>query len=375
MQMTPAMLELCKELKYLRSLQLVTRGITHNYNNIFSGLLGNLQMSERSRQKSELDTPTTLVNRAINETEVLFGFARLVETKESVWSFTTIAEEAIRALRTVSPKYSIKLQCHNSFLKVKGLYSDLVLMLFYLVENGIEAMPEGGEVLCEVSMDSDGSRKPWIKVVISDGGPGVDPQITENLFSPFTTTKERDKHHGLGLFFARKTAEDNDGQLDVSTHLSGGGCFILRLPAIFPDELRNIQAFKVTTTQPPADNHTRHVFFVIDDDPNLLDYLVEGLQRKGHIVFSASNCAEVLEEFDNVHDIVTLLLVDIGLTDTDGLACMARLGKQCKLPGLIFMSGDKDIGCSEKFPGALFLSKPFTIRQLEELANNVSTAR
>lgn len=372
MQMTPGMLELYKELKYLRSLQLVTRGITHSYNNIFSGLLGNLQMQGSRSQKKNVETSTTLVNRAINETDALFGFARFTQEKENIQSFSGIVEDATRALKTVSPKNPINLQSQNSFLKVKGRYSDLVLMLFYLGENSIEAMSEGGEVRFEVSSDIHISGEPWITVTVSDDGPGVDPQMAEVLFSPFNTTKNKDKHYGLGLFFARKVAEDNGGRLDFSPHHSGRGCFMLRLPAVFSNASENIHRVEATNNQPLSQNRVKHVFFVIDDDPDLLDYLVEGLQRRGHIVFSASNCAEAFEEYTNVQNIVTVLLVDIGLTDTDGIECLVRLGEMYDLPGVIFMSGEKDIGCSEKIPGALFLSKPFIIRQLEELATDVS---
>lgn len=361
------------ELKYLRSLKLVTKGITHNYNNIFSGMLGVLQESGKGPEKTG-DVLTSLVTRAIEETEVLFGLARYGGEQENTQSLQGIVENTVKTLRTISPKYVIDLQIHESMLQVKGRYSELALMLFYLGENSIEAMPDGGNVLFEVSHHSHMGNGSWVTVAVSDDGPGVDSRMIQEMFSPFTSTKDLKSHYGLGLYFARKTAEIHGGELVYSSDYKEKEAFVVKLPAIIPNSPEQIKPVEAENSKSSVSDKedAKHVFFVIDDDPILLEYLVEGLQRRGHMVFSASSCDETFEGFEHVRNIVTVLLVDVGLAECNGAECVARLREKYTLPGVIFMSGEKENGVTDMISNAVFLEKPFTIRQLEGLAADVT---
>ena len=123
--------------KYLQSLRLVTRGITHNYNNIFSGALGYLNRPTGADKPEQKKTLAELIDRAIGETEVLFGFARHSKHKKCVQTFSGIMESAVRALRAISPRHRIQYTCDNPFLKVDCDFNELILLLFYLGENAI----------------------------------------------------------------------------------------------------------------------------------------------------------------------------------------------------------------------------------------------
>jgi len=361
--------------KQLQSLNLVTRGITHNYNNIFSGVLGCLETPVSADNLEQTKNLKELISRAISETEILFDFARYSKKINCVQSVSGIVESAANALRAVSPKYKVMITCNNPFVKVEGWFSDLILMLFYLGENSIEAMPGGGNVFFDVVEQYDENDALWIKIVVSDDGPGVDPALRDTLFSPFVTTKEQDSHHGLGLYVARQIAESHGGYLSFVPQTSGGSIFNLQLPAYLPQEPVSVMETVEKKSDSTPQNNSRHVFFIIEDDRILLDYLVDGLQRKGHIVFSASSCREALEEFKNTCNIITLFVVDLGLTDIDGIECMKMLREINAAPGVIFMSGDAIESRSETLNQAAFLAKPFTIKQLEEMAEHVSPSR
>ena len=68
-----------------------------------------------------------------------------------------------------------------------------------------------------------------LRVLISDDGPGVDPQIRDQIFEPFFSTHRVESASGLGLAIARGIARDLGGSLDLvpSEH---GATFELRLP-------------------------------------------------------------------------------------------------------------------------------------------------
>ncbi len=114
----------------------------------------------------------------------------------------------------------------------------------------------------------------------------------------------------------------------------------------------------------------RETFFVVEDDEAMRDLIVSSLQRRGHVVFSAETCGEALEDFEFVHEAVTVLLIDIGLTDSDGFECMKKMLTISSQVKVIFMSGE-DIG-KQKYNkyNAAFLKKPFTVKEIEELVNH-----
>jgi DNA-binding NtrC family response regulator len=111
----------------------------------------------------------------------------------------------------------------------------------------------------------------------------------------------------------------------------------------------------------------REIFFVVEDDEAMRDLIVISLQRRGHVVFSAETCSEAVEDFAIVHEAVTVLLIDFGLTDGDGFECLEKLSAISGEAKVIFMSGE-DIGEKQcRRQKARFLKKPFTAKDIEQL--------
>jgi len=79
-------------------------------------------------------------------------------------------------------------------------------ILFNLLLNAAEAMPQGGTVQLELARRGD-----FIVVVVQDSGPGLSIETAKHLFEPFYTTKE--KGTGLGLAISKQLAEGCGGSL------------------------------------------------------------------------------------------------------------------------------------------------------------------
>mgnify|MGYP001495229788 CR=1 FL=1 len=95
--------------------------------------------------------------------------------------------------------------------------------LHNVVQNSIEAMPEGGTL--RVHTHANGGT---CEVIVEDTGPGVPEQDAPLIFMPFFSTKE--KGMGLGLTIANRIMRQHDGNLRLVANAEGGGAFVLEVP-------------------------------------------------------------------------------------------------------------------------------------------------
>jgi signal transduction histidine kinase len=67
-----------------------------------------------------------------------------------------------------------------------------------------------------------------LELVVTDNGPGIDPDIRNELFSPFKTTKE--KGTGLGLSIVARIVAGHGGVVRAEDGPGGGAVFRVRWP-------------------------------------------------------------------------------------------------------------------------------------------------
>lgn len=94
-------------------------------------------------------------------------------------------------------------------------------VLVNLLQNALEALEGRPEQAIDIGIVLDGGV---VRLTVSDNGPGLAPEVTENLFTPFTTTKPGGL--GLGLVISKDIVEEFGGRLDVESQ-PGQGCRFL----------------------------------------------------------------------------------------------------------------------------------------------------
>jgi nitrogen fixation/metabolism regulation signal transduction histidine kinase len=93
-----------------------------------------------------------------------------------------------------------------------------------LLSNALDAMPEGGTLRVR-TVAAPGS----VRVEIEDTGPGLQPEQTTRLFTPYYTTKKGGT--GLGLAIVQGIVSDHGGRVEVHSEPGQGTVFALVLPA------------------------------------------------------------------------------------------------------------------------------------------------
>jgi len=96
--------------------------------------------------------------------------------------------------------------------------------LINLLENALQATPEGGQV----SLGVGGQGSPFAAFQVNDTGAGIPEAAQERLFEPFFST--RGEGSGLGLAIVRQVAEAHGGWVEWAPREGGGSRFTLYLP-------------------------------------------------------------------------------------------------------------------------------------------------
>jgi signal transduction histidine kinase len=135
-------------------------------------------------------------------------------------------------LNSLPPKSIRQIKIYSHFPDVPLIWGDAFYLreaFLNLVENAIDAMPEGGTLTLR-TWRADTRRKSRIGVEISDTGIGITQEYLENkLFKPFVTTK--DQGMGLGLFTSQQIFALHHGRLEVESAPHEGTTFRILFPA------------------------------------------------------------------------------------------------------------------------------------------------
>lgn len=94
-----------------------------------------------------------------------------------------------------------------------------------LINNSVDAMPEGGRLEITTRLDR---RRQEAELVFRDTGVGIDPGALDHLFEPMWTTK--DSGSGFGLAIAREIMTEHGGRIEVINRQDVGAAFRLSLP-------------------------------------------------------------------------------------------------------------------------------------------------
>jgi CheY-like chemotaxis protein len=371
--------DLLLQYKYHAAIKRVARGVTHSYNNIFTGLGGQTAilrqelalLGDVSVKRSELISD--LLQRGIEQTAILSGFARDTDTDSRSHSPLGPAVKVVELLNCIS-------RVHR-FILVSKVYQerfvcnlrDVVLLLFYLGENCVDATPDGGEIVLEICREEPDTGQSTSRVIFRfrDHGPGFSDSILTSLNTPIITNRSDSTNRGLGLYSAQILARRHNGWLNIA----GSKDKETIVDAVFPlmvEEGREPSLADTAEKETRKNNDLKkQCLLVVEDDEAMRTMLLNRLQRRGHMVFCVDTCTEALEEYSLLYDIITTVLMDVGLRDTSGYECYRKMLAINPQTRIIFMSGQDGMIPDEIKGNAVFLLKPFTIDQLETAVHDV----
>ena len=125
-----------------------------------------------------------------------------------------------------SQRVRVTLDVPETLPLVTGDETQLELALSNLVNNALDAMPEGG------SLSLTATTQPGCAIVeIADTGVGIAPEVLEHIFEPWVTTKTAEHGTGLGLSIARDVVQHMGGAITANPRPTGGTVLRITLPS------------------------------------------------------------------------------------------------------------------------------------------------
>jgi two-component system, cell cycle sensor histidine kinase and response regulator CckA len=362
----------------LDSIGRLAGGIAHDFNNLLTAIIGNTDLAmcdldPNGTTYAQLSVVMKAAEGAANLTRQLLAFSRKQVVAPKVMNINAIIDQIKKTILTLIGE-NVRLnivQCTDAQC-IKADPGQIEQIIINLAVNARDAMPDGGVLTIEtmnVVLDEEYSRQhvnvvpgDYVQLVITDSGVGMSKDVLNHLFEPFYTTKELGKGTGLGLATVYGIVNQYGGSVEVYSEIGRGTSFKLYFPAAQHLAVENSQNH--SRSELPSGTET---ILITEDNPAVLTFAANVLQRAGYKVLTASSGEDALTTADEYRKQIHLLITDIILPGINGRVAADKFAEKYPSIKVLFTSGytaeviDKG-GFLE--PGINFISKPFTSMEI-----------
>lgn len=355
------------------SLGMLAAGLALDFNDLLTSLLGysslmQTQVSDQDPIRPMLAEMERAAARAAELVRMLLAYGRGGRTTSVAVNLNRIVERMTQeTLQTHTNHIRLRLDLAADVRSAQGDPSQIELVIRNLVANACQAMPDGGELVVSTAnidtgpLDAQtaglaGGR--WVRLSISDSGTGVPPELRDQLFDPYFTT--RPGKRGLGLTVADGIIRSHGGAIRMATGPGRGTTVHVYLPAADPRaELDD----PITGPGPAQGNGT---VLVVDDDETCITVCRRMLEPLGYQVLGATTYQEGIQ-LASGKGAVDVVLLDVMMPDSHVWAGYRLLRQVCPNAAIVVVSGfavDREVRHLLAIGADGFLAKPYTLHSL-----------
>jgi two-component system NtrC family sensor kinase len=346
----------------LAALGTFSAGIAHEFNNLLAGILGFAELGRTSDNVAEKDEALNVAVQAClrgrSITSGLLTFARRSDPQRGAHQIRDAVEETLTLVERELAKVNIRVE--RRLHPVPPTICDLgqiSQVLLNLMTNARDAMMEQGGVITIDLSQRDG----MIELAVSDTGTGIAPELLDQMFQPFMTTKgalggSKTPGTGLGLAISYGIVESHGGTITPRSELGRGTTMTVRLPITGPAV---VAAMAAPAPLPPLR------ILVVDDERIVAEALMRLLESYGHRVSLALDGELGLELYrEQPFDLV---ITDVIMPGMGGAEFSKRLQAIDSQAQVLVMTGQPVSSQVDQMlsAGAIgVVSKPFETEEL-----------
>jgi PAS domain S-box-containing protein len=238
----------------LKSMETVSGGIAHNFNNIFHIILGNVELALDEVPKfnpahANLKRIKSAALRASDMVKQLINFSHRKSEDLKPIDLVGIIKETLELIRPSIPAtIELKEYFPEKEVTIPADPSQMAGILTHLCTNALQAMEGRKGQLCigvetktltpeEIGRFSDLTPGEYGKITVRDTGVGIHPEIIDQIFDPYFTTRECGKGSGMGLAIVHSLVKNHNGNITVDSTPGKGTDFTL----LFPSKLQFVE--------------------------------------------------------------------------------------------------------------------------------------
>jgi PAS domain S-box-containing protein len=224
----------------LAALGTLAAGIAHEMNNPLGIMTTRIEVmlldAEQQQLPAQVLEDLQVLHRASQRVARiaagLRSFARQSAAEPAPVDLNTIVDEALLLMQKPFGAENVRVLAEQdrTLPPLLGDGNALHQVLMNLLTNAREALGgSGGEIRIETARSE---RPDWIRLRISDTGPGIPADVVSKIFDPFYTTKRTGT--GLGLSVTYGIIREHGGTVDVASRPGAGATFTLEFPVMAP---------------------------------------------------------------------------------------------------------------------------------------------
>jgi signal transduction histidine kinase/FixJ family two-component response regulator len=341
----------------LRALGQIASGIAHDINNALAPVIGFADLLERSESNVSARGLRFLqtIKTAAQDIATIVGrmreFYRQREPDEPLvdLKLNTTVQEAINLTR---PRWrdipqqrgvviNLATDLDPRLTTLLGNESEIRQALVNLIINGVDAMPQGGNLTVRTRQVAAPNPNPAlpptssVQLEVIDSGCGMDAETRRRCLEPFFTTKGA-RGTGLGLAMVYGVMERHGGRIEIETAPGHGTTMRLIFAPGSPLKL-------LAHPKPGQDTGSCPLrLLCIDDEPLVLEVLQELLQHLGHQTCTALGAQEGLNLFRDRADRkerFDAVITDLGMPGMDGYSLARQLKSESPSTPVILLTG------------------------------------
>lgn len=368
--------------------------LSHEFRTPISLILGPLErMLERETNDEKLEQLSLIgrnARRLLNLVNQLLDFRKLEEnelklnlTEGDIVSFIKEVADSFKDIseyKHINFTFSSSLNhLHTSFDKDK-----IERILLNLLSNAFKFTGKDGEIWLKVEEVHNSN----LKIIISDTGIGMVPDVQEKIFDRFfqgnVQTTVVNQGNGIGLSITREFVKLHGGSISVESKPGKGSVFTVLLPcepiSRFFEESKLISGegiHKVPAGQPQHDKEVpgpeKLTVLLIEDNDDFRNYLKDNLKSHYKIV-EASNGKEGWQKVLSSHPKV--IVSDINMPCMDGVTLSRKIKSDKRtnhIPIILLtaLTGDADQLRGLQTGASDYLTKPFNFEILNIKIRNL----
>lgn len=369
-------------------------GIAHDFNNILHSVKVYLEMtvedlSPESTLRQYLARAHQGLKRAEELVQKLLTFSRQEgKSIEARFDLADVVQETIDLVTPALPN-DVTLRTHLSEdTTVCGDPSQLHQVMTNLLTNAGQAMDETappdeenvldvvlrttivGEDLARQYLNLDPGR--YVRLTVSDTGPGMNAETREHIFEPFFTTKG-EKGTGLGLSVVHGIVRAHNGEIAVFSEPGQGTTFSVFVPSADGTKDADPEIRSTPDERPTAHAHV----LLVDEEEHEIDREAKRLRRIGFQVTPYQRAEDALQALDTTSAAYDLVLTNYATSGMSGVELAREVQQRHPdLPVVLTSRYSTRLSQEEVFQAGVdaFLRKPVGTPELEQVLDALTPA-